>query len=43
MSDFFRFREDAGHHQMTIYTFIECLLCVAYIDSVTHRAFYLVD
>ena len=28
---------------MTIHSFFECLLCVTYINSVTHRAFYLID
>ena len=28
---------------MTVHSFFECLLCVTYINSVTHRAFYLID
>ena len=27
---------------MTVHSFFECLLCVAHINSVTHRAFYLI-
>ena len=28
---------------MTFHSFFECLMCVTYINSVTHGAFYLID
>ena len=41
-SGFFRFLENVGHQRKDSPYFLECILCVTYINSVTHRELYFV-
>ena len=42
-SDIVRFDETLDIGEMTFYAFLECLMCITYIDSVTQGESYFID